>query len=69
VDAAKIAQAANAKALVLYHIVPMLPSDALIPLFTKGVDTEFDGKITVSKDGTIVRLPAGSDDILYDYGL
>jgi ribonuclease Z len=66
VDAAKTAQMANARALVLYHIVPMLPSDLLLPVFTKGMDAEFDGKITVSKDGTVLHLPAGGDRILYE---
>lgn len=69
VDAAKTAKQAGATDLVLYHIVPMLPSDALIPMFVKGTADEFDGKITVSEDGTIVRLPAGSDAIIYENGL
>ncbi len=68
VDAAKTAQMANAKALVLYHIIPMLPSDLLIPVYTKGMDAEFDGKITVSKDGTVVHLPAGENTIIYEEG-
>ncbi|MGB0908307.1 MAG: MBL fold metallo-hydrolase [Maricaulaceae bacterium] len=66
VDAAKIAKQAGASDLVLYHIVPMLPRDAMIPMFVKGADKEFDGKITVSKDGTILRLPVGSDEIIYE---
>lgn len=69
VDAAKTAKHAGATDLVLYHIVPMLPSDALIPLFVKGTASEFDGNITVSKDGTIVRLPVDSDAIIYENGL
>ena len=69
VDAAKIAKVAGAKDLVLYHIVPMLPNDALIPMFLKGTDVEFDGKITVSEDGTILRLPTGQDAIIYEQGL
>ena len=69
VDAAKTAKQAGATDLVLYHIVPMLPSDALIPMFVRGASDEFAGKITVSEDGTIVRLPAGSDAIIYDHGL
>ena len=68
VDAAKTAKMANAKALVLYHIVPMLPSDLLVPVFTKGMDAEFDGKITVSQDGTALHLPAGTDTIIYEEG-
>ncbi len=69
VDAAKTANAAGAKDLVLYHIVPMLPSDSLIPMFVKGAAAEFDGKITVSEDGTIVRLPIDSNAIIYEHGL
>jgi len=69
VDAAKIAKMASATDLVLYHIVPMLPNDALIPMFMKGTAEEFDGKITVSEDGTIVRLPFGGDAIIYEQGL
>ena len=69
IEAAKTAQAADAKDLVLYHIVPMLPNDALIPMFVKGTEKEFSGKITVSEDGTIVRLPVGSDAIIYEQGL
>ncbi len=69
VDAAKTAKMAGARDLVLYHIVPMLPSDALIPMFIKGADDVFDGKITVSEDGMIIRLPVGNDVIIYDKGL
>ncbi|NNE56487.1 MAG: MBL fold metallo-hydrolase [Hellea sp.] len=69
VDAAKTAKQANARDLVLYHIVPMLPNDLLIPVFVKGTNAEFDGKITVSQDGTIVRLPVDSDAIIYEDGM
>ena len=69
VDAAKTAKQAGATDLVLYHIVPMLPSDALIPMFVRGASDEFDGKITVSEDGTIVRLPVDSEAIIYEHGL
>lgn len=68
-DAARTAKAAGAKDLVLYHIVPMLPTDALIPMFVKGTADEFDGKITVSEDGTIIRLPVGSETVIYENGL
>ena len=69
VDAAKTAKQAGASDLVLYHIVPMLPNDALIPMFVRGASDEFDGKITVSEDGTIVRLPVDSEAIIYEHGL
>jgi ribonuclease Z len=69
IDAARIANQAGATELVLTHIVPMLPSDALIPTFVKGADAEFSGKITVARDGLILRLPAGSDAILHENGM
>jgi len=69
IDAAKTAKQAGASDLVLYHIVPMLPSDALIPIFVRGASDEFDGKITVSEDGTILRLPVDSEAIIYEHGL
>ena len=69
VDAAKIANMAGVKQLVLYHIVPMLPVDAMIPLFVEGASDEFSGKITVSEDGLIVRLPVGGEAIVHEDGL
>ena len=65
----KDSQTGGRKDLVLYHIVPMLPSAALIPMFVRGASDEFEGKITVSEDGTIVRLPVDSDAIIYEQGL
>jgi ribonuclease Z len=47
----------------------MLPNDALIPMFVSGASGKFKGKITVSEDGTIVRLPINSDAIIYEHGL
>jgi len=38
-------------------------------MFVKGMTEEFAGKITVSEDGTIVRLPSGSEAIIYEQGL
>ena len=66
VDAARIAEQAGAEHLVLTHIVPMLPSDALIPVFVRGADDAFGGPITVAEDGLIVRLPANSDAVVYE---
>jgi ribonuclease Z len=65
IEAAKTAQMAEASDLVLYHIVPPLPVDGLKPVFLTGTQDHFDGKITVSEDGLIVRLLAGQTDIVY----
>lgn len=63
VEAAESAAAADAKALVVYHVVPPLPIAPLEGIFKKGMDDEYDGPIEISVDGTFVSLPAGSDEI------
>lgn len=62
-DAARAASEAGVDELVLYHIVPPLPSRLLEPLFLGEADTAYDGPITVGRDGMIFSLPAGSGAI------
>lgn len=59
-DAARAAEAAGVKALVLYHLVPPLPSRLLHPAFLGDAPALFDGSIRVAEDGLLVSLPAGS---------
>ncbi len=66
-DAARAAREAGVDDLVLYHIVPPLPSDLLIPAFMGDAASEFDGPITVAKDGLLISLPKGSDTITYEH--
>jgi ribonuclease Z len=63
VEAGEIAQAAGVKQLVLYHIVPPLPLEPMERMFVKGVSGVYDGTVTVSRDGTWIRLPADSTGI------
>ncbi len=63
VEAASIAQAAGVGHLLYYHIVPPLPLAALEDRFVEGVEEVYDGPVTVGRDGTLVRLDAGSDSI------
>ena len=65
-DAARAASQANAGALVLYHIVPALPSKRLNSLFLGEAEGLFSGKVTVSQDGLMIGLPTGSDSIQYE---
>lgn len=65
-DAARAATQAKAEALVLYHIVPALPSKRLNSLFLGEAVRLFSGRITVSKDGLLVALPAGEATIGYE---
>lgn len=62
-DAARSAQEAGAKELVLYHLVPPLPVKLLNSIFLGSAKSEFDGPILVGEDGIIVSLPAGSEKV------
>lgn len=60
VQAAEIAQAAGARHLLLYHVVPLLPVPGLEGVFLEGVFGAFSGGITLGRDGTRISLPSGS---------
>jgi ribonuclease Z len=66
VEAAQVAAAANARHLMYYHIVPALPAPGMQALFLKGTDDAYQGPITLGKDGSVISLPANSDEILED---
>ncbi len=63
VEAAESAQTAGADHLLFYHIVPPLLLAPMEGIFVKGVSDAYDGPFTVGRDGTLVSLPAGSDEI------
>lgn len=63
VDAARSASEAGARQLVFYHTIPPLPSRLLNDYYVRDAKKAFDGRITVSEDGMIFSLPAGSDAI------
>jgi ribonuclease Z len=62
-DAAKMAKAAGVGQLILYHIIPPLPSPLVKKLFLSDTKKYFTKPITMSEDGMLVSLPANSDDI------
>ena len=66
VEAAQVAAAANARHLMYYHIVPALPAPGMEALFLRGTDDAYQGPITLGKDGSVITLPANSDEILED---
>ncbi|MEM9374737.1 MAG: MBL fold metallo-hydrolase [Pseudomonadota bacterium] len=68
-EAAEAAQAAGARQLVLYHIVPQLPFRLLEPVFLGEAKSKFDGKLTVGEDGMLFSLPAGSERITFSDAL
>jgi ribonuclease Z len=58
-DAARAAADAKARQLVIYHIVPPLPSSMLDAAFLGDAPKLFSGPIRVAEDGLLVSLPAG----------
>ncbi|MBI1394139.1 MAG: MBL fold metallo-hydrolase [Alphaproteobacteria bacterium] len=62
-EAAETAEEAGVGELVLYHIVPPLPSALLNDLFLGDAAAAFAGDITIGVDGMLFSLPAGGDDI------
>ena len=65
-DAARAAQAARVKALVLYHLVPSIPAGPIEGLLLGDAASRFDGKLEVGRDGLLVSLPANGKDIHFD---
>ncbi|MEP1142138.1 MAG: MBL fold metallo-hydrolase [Henriciella sp.] len=67
-DAARAAQEAGADQLLMYHLVPPLPVAMVEAAFLGEAKSEFDGAITVGRDGMIFSLPAGTDKITKSKG-
>lgn len=63
-EAASVAEAASVSRLVLHHIVPPLPLEALRSEFLGNATALFSGPIDVARDGDWYSLPAGSDAII-----
>jgi len=62
VEAAEIANKANVKHLVFYHLNPAPRNSIMENMFVRGVN-DIRGDWTLSKDGTMVILPFNSDKI------
>ena len=63
VEAAESARAAGVGHLLFHHIVPPLIVPTMPGIFLDGTADAYDGPITLGRDGTLVSLPAGSEDI------
>ncbi len=62
-DAARAAARAGVKELVFYHTIPPLPTALLNAAFLGDAPSIYKGPITVSRDGQLFSLPAGSTAI------
>ena len=65
-DAARAAREAHAGALVLYHLVPPLPSRLLDPLFLGKAHEVYPGRIEIGRDGLLVSLPADRGEVRFE---
>jgi ribonuclease Z len=63
VEAAQSAAAAGVKHLLYYHVVPPLLLPGMEAVFLHGVPEAYDGPVTLGVDGTLVSLPAGSQEV------
>tara|TARA_R110000868_G_scaffold375440_3_gene639982 strand:+ start:18084 stop:19175 length:1092 start_codon:yes stop_codon:yes gene_type:complete len=65
-QAAAAASAADARALVITHVVPALPRRSLYPAFLGQAGDYFPGPIRVAEDRMVVMLPAGDDSVAFE---
>ena len=61
-EAAKLANMANVKHLIFYHLTPAPRNGIMENVFVRGVD-EIRTDWTLSRDGTFVVLPVGTEQI------
>jgi ribonuclease Z len=70
-DAAKIANQANVRKLVLTHLVPAPPNKIAEKIFMRGVSDIRQDSTMLAYDGLTLTLPLGSKDIqaanLFEY--
>lgn len=62
-QAAQLAERAGVKFLLLNHIVPPLPIRVLEGPFLGEARRQFSGPLQVGRDGDLISLPAGSDEV------
>ena len=63
IEAAEIANLANVKHLIFYHLTPAPRNYITETMFLRGVD-EVREEWTLSNDGTMVVLPVGTNEII-----
>jgi hypothetical protein len=60
----RLANQAGVDRLVLYHIIPPLPSPLLNKIFLGDAKKYYQGPITMGVDGMLFSLPANSKEII-----
>jgi ribonuclease Z len=62
-EAATLANAANVKLLVFYHLMPAPGNFLTRRLFAQGVDDIRKGNWEIAEDGSLYTLPMGSSEV------
>ena len=62
-QAAEIANRAEVKLLVYYHLLPAADGFLMRRLFARGIEQARRGDWTIADDGSLYELPIGSDEI------
>jgi len=62
-EAARIANQANVKLLVFYHLLPAPDGFLMRRLFAQGMNEARKGDWTIADDGSLYTLPIGSDEV------
>ncbi|MEM6748034.1 MAG: MBL fold metallo-hydrolase [Pseudomonadota bacterium] len=62
-EGAQMATAAGAKHLAFYHLTPPPPARFLYPAFLGDAAKHYSGPITITEDGMLFIMPAGTDDL------
>jgi ribonuclease Z len=65
-EAAETAKEAGVGHLLFYHVVPPLLLEPMEEIFLEGVSDAYDGPVTLGRDGTMISLPAESDEIVVE---
>ncbi len=63
-EAARIAQEADVRYLVMHHIIPPMPMNFLNSAFLGDSNQYYKGPITVGEDGMMFSMPPNSDTII-----
>ena len=63
---AELANEVEAGYLVYYHLIPSPRSDLAENIWTRGINEVRSKNWKLSKDGTLVTLPVGTDEIIFD---
>ena len=63
VEAARLANAAGVRLLVLTHLTPPPPNAFVERLYVRGVDDVRPDGWLLGDDGTLIELPSGTDEV------